>query len=347
MYPNRHQTIALNMDPQDEYNMYGGQPMYEAPLQDAASMWEPAPSAWTHSEAPIAGQLDDENHLQMEDMYGVQTRYFDISMDASLSDCAADKNNAIWKLPPDLHAFLQQVVTNKNRSNASSSDLAGNLERVIPLKATIVEVHNEHSVPIGINIPGFVPQTFTNKGRFLWTLQPKTAPTQVEFVVSEPDNFLTKRMYNNWRKCDIDQLKSEIKFSDDDELDKYATMRTDGLAFQVLMDAIMDGKFGNSLNPHAIREAAQISRRVEIDDEIARKVYEAIETPLKDIEKRFMNMTKFQARFVRADGRPFDSPHGLVGTPVNGVSTGFSDKNARYTKKRAGIRLKLDYVLYD
>ena len=324
-------------------DMYSGEPEYVEVSQAYDYDYNGEP--WTQSNAPIAGQLDDENHLQMEDLYGVQTRYFDIAIDASLSDCAKNQNNAIWKLNPEFATFMKEVIVNKNRSNASEDDMAGNIEHMIPLACTIVEVHNEHDVPIGINIPGLVPNTISNHGRYAWTLQPRTPPTQVEYKLSEPDNFLTQRMYSNWRKCDIDQLNREIQFSTDPQ-EKYAVMRTDGLAYEVLMDAIMDGKFGNSLNHNAISEAAQISRRVEIDEDIARKVYNSIETPLKDIEKRFMNLKDFQVRFSRADGKPFDSPHGLVGSPINGVSTQFLDTHFRFTKKLAGIRLKLEYVLY-
>ena len=327
-----------------EYDMYTGQPEYV----DAAQMYDYdyTGAAWTESKAPIAGQLDDDNHLQMEDMYGVQTKYFDISIDSSLSDCAKNQNNAVWKINPELVQFLKEIVTNKNRSTADKNDMTGNVERMIPLAATIVEVHNEHDVPIGINIPGFVPNTINSHGRFLWTIQPRTPPTQVNYQVSEPDNFLTKKMYTNWRKCDLEQLNREIQFSNDPQ-ENYAVMRTDGLAFEVLMDAIMEGRFGDSLNPHAITQAAQISRRVEVDQDVAKQVYESIKTPLEDIEKRFFNAKDFQVRFSRADGKPFDSPHGLVGSPVNGISTQYLDTHARYTKKRAGIRLKLEYVTYN
>lgn len=329
-----------------EYDMYTGQPEYYEPLQDQALRFEPAPAAWSvQSEAPFAGQLDDENHLQMEDMYGVQTRYFDISMDASLSDCAQNRNNAIWKMNPELLQFMQQVVTNKNRTNASKEDRAGNLERVIPLAATIVEVYNEHEVPIGINIPGFVPNKFTSNGRYLWTLQPRTAPTQVNYKVCEPDNFLTARMYKNWRKCDLDQLNREIKFSDEDK--EAAQMRTDGIAFDVLLDAIQEGRFGNSLSAAAISDAANYSRWVEIDRDVAQKVYDSVAAPLSDIGNRFMNFKDFHALFDRADGRPFDSPHGRISSPVNGVSTGFMDTHFRYTKKRAGVCLRIDFVPCD
>ena len=80
---------------------------------------------------------------------------------------------------------------------------------------------------------------------------------------------------------------------------------------------------------------------------MAKQVYDSIKTPLEDIEKRFMNLNDFHVRFSRADGKPFDSPHGLVGSPVNGVSTAFLDTDFRYTNKRAGIRIKLDYVLFN
>lgn len=331
---------------QQQYDMYSGNPEYAEALSDQQYMMEPSPTAWsTESRNPVAGQLDDENHLQMEDMYGVQTRFFDITWDASLAECAQNNNNALWKLNPELAEFMKQIVTTSDRDKADVSDRAGNLENIIPLAATIVEIHNEHEVPIGINIPGFVPNTITNNGRFLWTIQPRTAPTQVNYKVLEPSNFFTQHMYENWRKCDIAQLDREIKFSKDEPA--VATMRTDGLAFDVLIDAIMAKRFGPTLNAEAIKDAAQYSRWVEIDSDIARKVYDSIHAPLKDIKQRFMNGKDFHARMTRADGRPFDSPHGLVGSPINGVSTGFMDTHFRYTKKRAGIRLKFDYVLYD
>lgn len=342
----RNMLVVDDMGNPVEYDMYTGQPEYYEPLQDQQLRFEPAPAEWTaQSSATVAGQLDEDNHLQMEDMYGVQTRYFDISMNASLSECAKNGNNAVWKMNPELMQFMKQTITNKNRSNASNDDRAGNVERITPLAATIVEVCNEHDVPIGINIPGFVPNTFTKNGRFLWTIQARTPPTAVNHKVFEPDNFLTRSMYENWRKCDIDQLNREIKFSEDDP--QAARMRTDGLAYEVLIDAVMDGRFGNSLNAEAIRDAANYSRWVEIDRNVAQQVHDSIAAPLRDIENRFVNIKDFHARFTRADGRPFDSPHGLIGSPINGVSQGFMDTHFRYTSKPASIRLKFEYIAHE
>ena len=327
-----------------EMDMYTGQPEYYDALEDQQAFFEPEVNQWSApSEAPVAGQVDEFNHLQMEDLRAVQSAVFCVNINSSLSDWAKNRNNGTWTMNPQLLQYLQEVVTNKNRANAGTDERAGNMERVIPLAATIIEVHNEHSIPIGVNIPGFVPKTFTDNGRYLWVLEPHTPPTQVEYKVTEPDNFLTKQMYSDWRACDEEQLAREIRM---DPEENVAVMRTDGLAFKLLMESIMEGRFDDDQEMQELKETAARNRRVEVPLEVGQQVHNWIATPLRDIRSRFLNMKDFRAHFNRADGRPVDSAHGLVGAPM-GVSTGYVDTDKRYTPKRAGFKIRLDYITMD
>lgn len=327
-----------------ERDMYTGQPRYHEPLEDQQAFFEPEAEQWTApSDAQMAGQMDENDRLQLKDVRAVQSAVFSVSINKSLNDCAKDRTNAVWSMNPQLLQFMQEVVTDRNRSNATAEERAGNMERVIPLAATIIEVHNAHSVPIGVNIPGFVPRTYTDSGRYLWVLEPNTPPSQVKYKVAEPDNLLTKQMYTDWRMCDLEQLGREIKIDPEDDM---AVMRTDGVAFKVLMDAIHDGHFGEDVDMDAIRDA-KANGRLQVSRDVAQKVYNSIAVPLQDIQSRFLNMKDFRVHFARGDGRHFDSSHGLVGAPMGGRTNGFLDTEKRYTPKRCGFKVKLDYIVMD
>ena len=95
---------------------------------------------------------------------------------------------------PEMMQFLRQVTASAGRTNATKGDRAGNLQRVIPLAATIVEVQNDHTVPIGVNIDGLVPNVYSSGDRYFWRLAPNTPAQMCEIKVFEPDNMFTKHM---------------------------------------------------------------------------------------------------------------------------------------------------------
>lgn len=338
--------------PVDEYETFSGQPEYFEPVEEYDDFYDQDPTPqFVASKALEPGHIDEEGHLQMDDLYGVQTRYLDINIDTSLAGAAKDPSKLVYSISPEDEKFMRQVVSTKNRANADDEDMAGSLARVVPLAATIVREFNHHGVPWGIEIPWFVPQTFAPGGRFVHTIEAKTSPQSVEFKVFEPTDPLSRQMYANWKKCDLEQLDREIQFrtlpAPKGQIgQQYAEFYTKGFAFKALCDAVKDGHFPE-LYIDELREKARQSNRVEVPLHVGQRMHQAIAEPLKDIAERFADIRDFRARFRRADGKPVDSPLGLVGSHIQGVSKGTVETHQRYTPQRAGIKLRIDYIITD
>ena len=215
------------------------------------------------------------------------------------------------------------------------------MKRVIPLEVCITGYENLYDVPLGFNLPWNVPNAI-GKGRHTFTLfANKTKEFDNPRKVFMPANVIDRQMYKELRRYDLEQLKGQILFDEDDQHEPVAIVRTNGLAF----DTLLKNAHCYKLNPNELLEHSGAAR-VTIPYAAGKKLYDTLEQPVKDISKRFVDFTKLEGRFCREDNRPFNSEIGLVGASVNGMSNPNYDKRRLFQRRRAMVKAAITYVAY-
>jgi len=304
------------------------------------------------SNAQIAGEIDEQGHLQAEDLYGVQTKIFNMTCNGSLEQFAANKGKATWKLSPDMQSLLRQVTSTTNRSKATSDDLTGDLTKAVLLQATVLEQRNSFPVPIGLNIPGMVPQVYSENKRYNWILEPNTGTSPVNQSIFEPDNVFTKYMYSNLQKLDVESLEKQVRF-DVDPTGESALVDHNGIVYDVLMRNVCSGKFSEDDTQYLLDVDERVrsnpySMGAPIPTDIAKEICEAIKGPLEVIEKSFVDMRKLHGRFERADGEHWNSFSGLIGEAagMDADSKGFLKQHALTSSYSASVKVQIKYIVY-
>lgn len=304
-----------------------------------------------YSRAPVAGQIDEEGHMQAEELWGVQTRIFDISINASMTELSKTSNKAIWSVGSNMHSDLQNVIASRNRDKATHADREGDLRRCIILNAQVVEQRNDAPVKVGIRINHLMNRLITDKGAYNWTIRahtPTSGVSKVQGHIFEPTNIFTKTMYKDLDRMDLHSLDREIKI---DEKDKEASISTQGIAWHILGKNVDNGMFEDWENEFYRMEASlqqTQARRTFIPYEIAKELKEAMAEPVMQIEKSFVDLSNLQATFFRADGDPWNSVTGLVGESAYlGEDSQDQERSHNLTKiNEIGIKLRMDYILY-
>jgi hypothetical protein len=303
-------------------------------------------------EAPTSLLLDDEGHLKREQVWGLQSRIFDIDLVASLEELEGNGGKqAVWSIADHQLKNLKQNMAMTDRDMPSKEDLAGNLNRGIPLHMEILEQKSDFPVKMGININGIVPQTMTSDGTFVWTVAANTPTQAVNQPVFEPKNVFTKHMYKKWKVLSSESLDKEMRF---DPESGFCYMSPSGIAFEVLCDNLAQGyweEYDHTQLPIAqIINAGEMGRGppVPIPIPIAEEIKKTLSPHVEQISKSFMDLNKFQVRWTRADGEHFNSFRNLVGEVVGSetdpMGTLRDDKlNTRYC---ASIKVKLEYLVF-
>lgn len=303
------------------------------------------------SDAQIAGQIDEDGHLQAEDLYGVQTKIFNITINGSLEQIAGNNKLTTWRLSDDMQKQLKQVISSTNRSKAGDEHLAGDLSKAVLLQATILQERSDFPIPIGVKIPGLVPQVYTNNSRYNWVIDKDTRTNTINQSIFEPDNVFTKYMYEKLQKLDMETLNQQVDFEKDPS-GKFAMVDTNGFVWDVIMRNAAQGKFrGAEDHLFGIDEQvanSQYSFGAKVPMEIARSVYDAIKEPLQNIEKSFVDMRKLCARFERADGEHWNSFGGLIGEAagLDKDSEGYIKEHKINTPYSASLKVLIKYIVY-
>ncbi len=167
--------------------------------------------------SPVAGEmigseLDELQHLHKDMFAKAQKALIDIDITASPAELQSSGASNVWKLLPHLSKELKQNLALKNRNAASGDQLAGNLNRCIPLNLEIVQQKNSFPYPMGIKIPGMMDANLHRNGQCVWRVPPDTQTMMVGKAVFEPTNIVNKYMYNNYRMCTLEDLNNDVKF---------------------------------------------------------------------------------------------------------------------------------------
>lgn len=312
--------------------------------------------AFTGSNASVAGGIDEDGHLQAEDMWGVQTKIFDITMPAGVTLetlQAKHKNGVNWELPAELKNMLRQVSTRRNRTNAGEDDLVGDLGKFLFLGAEVISEYSDCPKPLGVLIPGLVPNVYRSTGRFNWVIPAGNgSTTRVGEPIFEPDNYFTKYMYQHKQKCDLKTLAQHIRLNFD-PTKQVAGMESHGVGWKVLTDNMARGEYASAaegiyaMNEHIFANPdSQYSHMAKVPFEIAQEIYDAIATPLKEIESAYTDFNTFKVRFVPADGESWANPAGLISESYgfDAESKGYEQQALLNKPINAGIRLRVKYV---
>jgi hypothetical protein len=301
-------------------------------------------------ERRIAGQIAADGHLQAEDLYGVQTKIFNMSCSGSLEELAANPSKAKWQMSSEMQKLLRQVTSTTNRSKAGEEQLAGNLSKAVLLHCSILEQRNDYPVAIGVNIPGMVPQVYDRTSRYNWIIENNTPTTLINQPIFDPDNVFTRYMYEKLQKLDMASLNDQIRFEKDPNA-PHAHMDPNGFAWQIMMKNVHQGKFqGADDHLLALNDSVQYNSNVllKVPVAIAREVYEAIKEPLQKIESSFVDLRKLECTFTRVNNEPWNSISGLIGETVGmgHDSQTYMQETNLTAQKSASIKVQIKYIVY-
>jgi hypothetical protein len=311
------------------------------------------------SNATIAGRIDEEGHLQPQELWGVQKRTFrmDLGEGMTLEKLAAcAKNGYLWQMPAEQKSYLKQVGKMTNRSDASDKDLHGDLNKALFLSAKIVGIWNDSPKPIALDIEGLLPTVHTSTGRHTYVVNPTGgAFTVINKNIMEPDNFFTKRMYEHNMKCDLKTLKQQIRL-DHDQDHQVALMDSLGIGWKVLIDNLNaeNSPFAAATeaiytkNRHIFEQPdTEHSQLAVVPFEIAQQVYNAIAAPLKETEKSYINFSSWKVKFSPANKQSWNSISGLARDAVvyGADSTEIEVQNKLNTPISAGVECEIEYIL--
>lgn len=306
-----------------------------------------------YADAPVG-----EEHLNSEELYGVQRKIFSICTPegATLEQLAANaKNGLYWDMPQELKNLLKQVNKSTNRSVVSESDLEGDLGKALFLSAKVVSYFSDAPKRLAVDIPGLVPTVYTNTGRHNWVIPANCANTVVNKSIMEPDNVFTKYMYAHNQKCDLKTLNRHIRF-DLDHNKQFCGMDSKGVGWKVLMDNLSraDSPYADAFdaiyakNEHIINNPqSDISHIAQVPYSIGQEIYEAIAEPLRKIEQGYVNFSTWKVKISPADKKPWNSVDGLVRDSIVYGSdyVGAEAESRLNTPFSAGLDLEVEYVL--
>jgi hypothetical protein len=318
-------------------------------FQGGYYMSEPAPEEKYIGAEASDGFMDME-HLRKEDLWGVQTKTFVATIKASLEDLANNPHKAKWELPAEAQRFLQKVTAQQGRTN--SKEAIGDLSRTILLDAKVTGVRNEFPVDIGFDLQGLVPGELTGNGRHNYVVFANQPPVAgISEDIFEPDSLFNQMNYEKYGKLTPESVAREIVFSEHEP--EFADIRIGGIAWDLLLK--------NAANDHYDDEVAKelqkvndqlhlnpLTRKVQVPSDIAKELHDGIMAPLQQMEKSFVDMRRFQARFMRADGEAWNSFAGLVGDSIGLDAEDNESVSAHELVKenRCSVKFQLSYVSF-
>lgn len=316
------------------------------------------PVAFGNSAVSISGAIDPDGHLQAEDLWGVQTKVFDITTPegATLEQLAASaKNGLFWEVPDEMKKLLKQVNKSQNRTHVSDSDLDGDLNKALFVSAKVISYQSDCPKRLAVDIPGLVPTVFTSTGRHNFVIPANCGNTVIKQSIFEPDNYFTKYMYQHNQKCDLKTLAQHIRF-DIDPTKQYAAMNTHGVGWKVLLDNLSnpEGPFAGAYDAIMAKNEAILSnldspysQLAQVPYQVAQAVYDSIAAPLKEIEKAYVDFENWKVRFAPANKEAWNSVNGLIKeASVFGNDASSAEVEAKlHTPFHAGLQVEIKYVL--
>lgn len=305
------------------------------------------------SDLPMVGaDLDEHTHLTKDMFTKAQSVLIDIDITASPAELAQGGGQNVWKLMSHLTKEFKQNLALKNRHLASGEELAGNLNRCIPLHLEILQQKNSFPFPVGIKIPGMMDVNLHKHGQCVYRVAPETQTMLVGQAAFEPTNIVNKYMYSNYRMCTLEDLNNDVKFvGKTAKKPAYATVAVGSLAYETLCSNLEEGKWQSELGHIDVEEIFDPKRNhtVQITEKMGKQIVDTLHPVIKEAADSFINIEDFNVEIVRADGqRAFDSTTGIHGELIgsNAVNAPKIVSDKLQTRQTFYLKARLDFVLF-
>ena len=304
-------------------------------------------------EPAYAKMSDPYTHMSPEDLFGVQTKTFDIELTGMSPEelNSNAKNGYHWQLPEELKDLLKHCKKTQNRDVVTVDDVEGDLGKALFLGATVKSHRSTAPFKIAVDVPGIVPQRFGNAGCHCHTVPANVPYTVVNKNIFSPKNIFTEYMYTHNKKCDLPTLQQHIKLDVDPEK-KFAHMDRRGVGWKVLMDNIESKDYEDvyeeimTTNDHIINETSK-ARFAEVPYHVASDIYNAIAAPLVEIEKSYTDMNNFTIKLSRADNKKWNDMQGMMleNAVYGEESLGYEKEQKLSTPFQVDVELEVSYIL--
>lgn len=260
------------------------------------------------ADGSLASDIDAQQHLTPDMFVKAQEMVFDIEVVASPAQMEQTPSLRTWKLAPQMLHHLKQNLATTNRDRATEAQLAGNLQRCIPLHMEVLEKMNTFPYAMGIEIPGMMNKNLHRHGACVVRL-----PAGVQFTalgtpqaVFEPTNNVSAYMYDNYKLCTVEDLANDITFVKGTKNTKgHAMVSVNSLAYDSLVDNLKNPRNWRNqrhlINRSLIDEPDETVAAVQVTEAMGRDLHELLRGPIEEAAASFTNLADFNVKFVRAD----------------------------------------------
>ena len=164
----------------------------------------------------------------------------------------------------------------------------------------------------------------------------------VNVNIFAPTNIITKEMFQRVERCDKETLEREFVFPKPGDKSGKMLMAVDGVAMAVLRAS------PQSFPGLRLPSVEDGTRYIDLPQDVAMSVYNYMKTKIDAIEQSFTSLKDMEARWSRADGKPFNTFQNLIGEAAALEPDKLAEyKNqALHTHSRASIKICLDFVLF-
>jgi len=296
-------------------------------------------------------ELDNTEHLSRDVFSKAQSAIIDIDITATPAEMAQGLGTVnVWKLAPQLSREFKQNLATKNRNMASDDQLAGNLNRCIPLHLEVLQQQNTFPYFVGIKIPGMMDKTLYKSGSCVHRVPPATQTMMVKEAVFEPVNHVTQYMYANYRLCTLEDLKDAIRFVPGTKTaPPHAAIAVNSLAYKSLCDNLAEGHWQDQHGLFEMEDVFEPGRNhsVQVTEVIGKQLHEQLHPLVSEAAESFINLEDFNVEIVRADEhQAFNSPKGIHGEIKSDKFGSKLVSDKLQSKCTFHVKARLDYILF-
>ncbi len=269
--------------------------------------------------AQAAEEVDPalDEHLKKEKFAKPQSITIDIDICASPAELAQTIESHIWKLMPHLNKEMKQNMAHNNRDLATGDQLAGNLNRCIPLHLEILQQKNSFPFAMGIHVTGMMDTTLHRNGQCVWRVPPDTPTMKVNEPAFEPKSKINEYQYRNYRSCTVEDLATDVKRVEKSAKNAaHYNVLVGSLAYETLVEHLSRGVWEDQhaqINLDHIFEPGR-SPGVTVTEKMGSELVGLLKPAIEEVANSFINLEDFHVKVVRADGiADFASPKGING----------------------------------
>lgn len=249
----------------------------------------------------------------------------DIEIVASPVELARNPDKCIWKMQQHLGRHFKQNLAVSNRMQAGAEDLAGNLDRMLPLGFDVEMQGNTFPFAMGVDIPGMMKNNIHRDGVCTYRLPPGLQPVPCQKSIFDAENKVSRHMYENYRLCTKEDLDNDIEFKKArGEMDAHARIAVGSLAYEALTDNLKKGHWNDQrLTRQQVYNIFQPNDyTVQVTEKMGEDIRNLLEPEVERVAKSFLNLADFNIKIHRADGeKSFTSPKKIAGA-INQMAGG-------------------------